>query len=76
MMIYSFGSGFSLESEDPEYLEQVASDIAYAHRLGIEVGHVEASLARAGGRVRPGGPVEESAPRLDGRPLRILGSFL
>ena len=37
MMIYSFGSGFSLESEDPEYLEQVASDIAYAHALGIEV---------------------------------------
>ena len=37
MMIYSFGSGFSLESQDPSYLARVRGDIAYAHRLGIEV---------------------------------------
>lgn len=38
MMIYSFGSSFNLESTDPEYIKQVASDIAYARSKGIEVG--------------------------------------
>lgn len=37
MLIYSFGSGFSLESQDAEYLGQVKRDISYAHKLGIEV---------------------------------------
>ena len=37
MMIYSFGSGFSLESDDPNYLDQIRDDIAYAHWNGIEV---------------------------------------
>jgi hypothetical protein len=38
MLIYSFGSGFNLESDDEKYIEQVASDIAYANSKGIEVG--------------------------------------
>ena len=37
MMIYSFGSGFSLESDDPTYLDNIRDDIAYAHWNGIEV---------------------------------------
>ena len=38
MLIYSFGSGFNIESTDEKYIEQVASDIAYANSKGIEVG--------------------------------------
>jgi len=38
MLIYSFGSGFNLESIDEKYIEQIASDIAYANSKGIEVG--------------------------------------
>ena len=37
MMIYSFGSGFSLESDDSDYLDRIRDDIAYAHWKGIEV---------------------------------------
>ena len=37
MMIYSFGSGFSLESNDSKYLDNIRDDIAYAHWNGIEV---------------------------------------
>ena len=36
-MIYSFGSGFSLESNDSKYLDNIRDDIAYAHWNGIEV---------------------------------------
>ena len=38
MYIYSFGSGFNLESTDPGFIEQIATDIAYAKTKGIEVG--------------------------------------
>ncbi|CAD5117051.1 unnamed protein product [Dimorphilus gyrociliatus] len=38
MLLYSFGSGFDLESEDPAYIKSIAEDIAYAHAKGIEVG--------------------------------------
>lgn len=38
MLIYSFGSGFDMESNDEKYIERIASDIAYANRKGIEVG--------------------------------------
>lgn len=38
MLIFSFGSRFNMESEDPEYLERMRSDIAYANSRGIEVG--------------------------------------
>lgn len=38
MLLYSFGSGFDLESEDPAYIKGMAQDIAYAHSKGIEVG--------------------------------------
>ena len=38
MMIYSFGSGFDMESQDKDYLDKLKEDIAYANSLGIEVG--------------------------------------
>jgi len=38
MLIYSFGSDFVLETDDPDYLAAIASDIAYANAKGIEVG--------------------------------------
>ena len=38
MMIYSFGSGFKLESNNPAYIQKVANQIKYAHSKGIEVG--------------------------------------
>ena len=38
MLIYSFGSGFNLETADPVYLATVKAQIAYARSKGIEVG--------------------------------------
>ena len=38
MLIYSFGSDFVLETDDPDYLSSIASDIAYANSKGVEVG--------------------------------------
>jgi hypothetical protein len=38
MLIYSFGSGFNMESNDENYIKQITSDIAYATSKGIEVG--------------------------------------
>ena len=38
MFIYSFGSGFRLETSDPKYLAQIKSDIDYAKSKGMEVG--------------------------------------
>jgi hypothetical protein len=38
MLIYSFGSGFNLETTDPTYLAQVKGQINYAKSKGIEVG--------------------------------------
>jgi hypothetical protein len=38
MLIFSFGSGFSLESSNPAYIKAVGDQIAYANARGIEVG--------------------------------------
>ena len=38
MLIFSFGSGFRLETADPEYLKTIKDQIAYANSKGIEVG--------------------------------------
>lgn len=40
MIIYSFGSGFQIESSDPSYISQIKTSIDYAKRYGIEVGAV------------------------------------
>jgi len=39
MIIFSFGSGFDLESTDPAYVKNITETIAFAqHHGGIEVG--------------------------------------
>ena len=38
MLIYSFGSGLNVESDNETYIKQVAADVAYAQSKGIEVG--------------------------------------
>lgn len=38
MVIFSFGSGFNLESKDPHYFAQVKANVAKAKSKGIEVG--------------------------------------
>ena len=38
MIIYSFGSGFNVESRDPAYIAEKKADIAYARSKNIEVG--------------------------------------
>lgn len=38
MLIFSFGSGFNLETGDPAYLAKITEQIAYAASKGIEVG--------------------------------------
>ncbi len=38
MYIYSFGSGFNIESTSSEFIKEIAMDIAYAKQKGIEVG--------------------------------------
>ena len=38
MLIFSFGSGFDLESENKTYLDTIKTQIAYANSRGIEVG--------------------------------------
>lgn len=38
MLIFSFGSGFILETADPIYLNRIKNQIDYAHSKGIEVG--------------------------------------
>ncbi|MBE0676010.1 MAG: alpha-galactosidase, partial [Bacteroidales bacterium] len=38
MVIMTFGSGFNLENESPEYLQQVKSLADYAHSRGIALG--------------------------------------
>lgn len=38
MLIFSFGSGFRLETSDPLYLAKIKEQVAYATSKGIEVG--------------------------------------
>ena len=38
MLIYSFGSGFDIESTNDTYIQELASIVKYAHSKGIEVG--------------------------------------
>ena len=58
MMIYSFGSGFDLESSDPAYLDRVRETVEYARSRGVEVGGYDLiALTR---RVRPEWMAENS----------------
>ena len=37
MLIFSFGSGFRLETADPAYLKLIKGQVSYARSKGIEV---------------------------------------
>eukprot|EP01060_Flectonema_neradi_P008462 TRINITY_DN16041_c0_g1_i1.p1 TRINITY_DN16041_c0_g1~~TRINITY_DN16041_c0_g1_i1.p1 ORF type:complete len:737 (+),score=116.67 TRINITY_DN16041_c0_g1_i1:52-2262(+) len=51
MFIYSFGSGFDLESQDPAYLNKIKAQIQYAHSKGIEVGGYDLICLQRGSTV-------------------------
>lgn len=38
MVLFSFGSGWNLESNSSQYMKQIKEDVAYANAKGIEVG--------------------------------------
>ena len=38
MIIYTFGSGIDMETDDAAEIERLRADVAYAHERGIEVG--------------------------------------
>jgi hypothetical protein len=38
MLIYSFGSGMNMESDNITYIQQIAADVAYARQKDIEIG--------------------------------------
>jgi len=38
MVILTFGSGFNIENEDPDYIRRIGELVAYAHRKGVELG--------------------------------------
>ncbi len=38
MIILTFGSGFNIENESPDYLSQIRELVEYAHGKGIEIG--------------------------------------
>eukprot|EP01064_Diplonema_japonicum_P011089 TRINITY_DN1836_c1_g1_i1.p1 TRINITY_DN1836_c1_g1~~TRINITY_DN1836_c1_g1_i1.p1 ORF type:complete len:730 (+),score=233.37 TRINITY_DN1836_c1_g1_i1:85-2274(+) len=51
MFIFSFGSGFNLESTNPSYLAEVKSLVQYANAKGIEVGGYDLICLDRGGSV-------------------------
>jgi hypothetical protein len=73
MIIYTFGSGLNMESEDPAYRARIKADVDYAHAKGLEVGAYSLFSSRriddandvinpATGR--PGGAIFGNAPCL------------
>jgi hypothetical protein len=38
MIIYTFGSGLNMESDDPAYLAKIKADVHYAHDKSVQVG--------------------------------------
>jgi len=51
MMIFSFGSGFNLETDNPLYLGKIKGQIDYAKSKGIEVGGYDLICLDRGGSV-------------------------
>ena len=49
MIVFSFGSGFNIESTDPAYWREVQTSVAYANARGIEIGGYDLiALSRTG----------------------------
>ncbi len=73
MIIYTFGSGIDMETEDPGEIDRIRSDVAYAHERGIEVGAYSLFSSRTidpendvinPSTGRPGGTIFNNAPCL------------
>ncbi len=73
MIIYTFGSGIDMETEDAAEIERIRSDVAYAHEKGIEAGAYSLFSSRTIGPEddvinprtgRPGGTIFNNAPCL------------
>jgi hypothetical protein len=71
MVILTFGSGFNIEREDPQYIAEIKSLVDYAHSKGIELGGYSLLSSRRIGPAhdvidietgRPGGARFGSAP--------------
>ena len=52
MIIFSFGSGFNLESSDPQYWTEVKASVDYANAHGIEIGGYDLIALSLTGKVR------------------------
>jgi hypothetical protein len=89
MIIYTFGSGFNMESKDEAYIARIKEDVDYAHQQGIQVGGYSLFSSRriddendvinpATGK--PGGTIFGNAPCLCSRwgedYLRTIKSFI
>ncbi|CAB4062549.1 unnamed protein product [Lepeophtheirus salmonis] len=62
MLIYSFGSGFNLETSDLNVLKKIKADVSYANSKGIEIGGYDLiALSRHVGKDWMATPEEESA---------------
>jgi hypothetical protein len=73
MIIYTFGSGIDMETEDAAEIARIRSDVAYAHERGLEVGAYSLFSSRTIGPEddvinprtgRPGGTIFNNAPCL------------
>lgn len=74
MLIYSFGSGFVLETADAEYIAKVARQVSYARSKGIEVGGYDLiCLARGHGGY--GGNVGDEWSRVEDGDLKPDACF-
>jgi hypothetical protein len=76
MIIYTFGSGIDMETDDAAEIERLRADVAYAHERGIEVGAYSLFSSRTispeddviNPRTgRPGGTIFNNAPCLGSR---------
>lgn len=71
MAVLTFGSGFDMMSEDPEYLARIRADFDYAHRKGIRIGgYILFSSSRSYGDGR-----HDVSPPAYGRSLCLGSEF-
>ena len=69
MIIFSFGSAFNLETDDPKYIAQVKSQIDYAKSKGVETGGEDAESRSPRRRANVRGPTVTPRPPT---PFRFL----
>ena len=68
MIILSFGSGISMESDNQEYIKRIKADVDYAHSKGIEIGGYSLLASRSAG------PEHDVIDPETGKPKAYFGS--